>query len=118
MIAKKIRKPFAFCSWAEGVFATVLNLIYEEWEKLGEDVHSVWQLLPESRRENLIRKNLDCTGRVYRDGPDGSIFSFVVGDNTKTSWAILWCGKEIMHTNMAVRRMLWQSRRDTIHEKR
>ena len=100
------------------MFATVSNVTYEEWEKLGEDVHSVWQVLPESRRENLIQKNLDCTGRVYRDGPDGNIFSFVVGDNTKTSWAILWCGKEIVHTNMAVRRMLWQSRRDTIHEKR
>ena len=90
----------------------IKQLPYEFWEKLGEDVQSVWHALPESRRQNLIQDNVDCTGRVYRDGPNGDVFSFVVGDGDKPSWTILWCGKEIIHTHMTVRRMLWQSRRD------
>ena len=63
-------------------------------------------------------KNLIVQAVFIEMGPMVVFFHLLLEITAKTSWAILWCGKEIMHTNMAVRRMLWQSRRDTIHEKR
>lgn len=95
--------------------ANYAKLDFPTWSARAELVDNVHSALPEGLFPEYPAEVLSRPGYVFHDGPDDIPQSFIIADDSRRWWSILWTGERIQADNLLdVAIDIWQSRMQTI----
>ncbi len=95
--------------------ATYAQLNFPTWSSRAELVDNVRETLPADLLADYPAEDLSHPGYVFRDGPDDLPHSFIIADDSRRWWSILWTGERVQADNLLdVAIDIWQSRMQSI----
>ncbi len=87
------------------------HLDFTTWSSKAELVGDVAEVLPPHILKQYPLAILQRPGYVFRDGLDNSYQSFIISDDDRKWWSILWSGDRVQADNLLdVAIDVWQSR--------
>ena len=87
------------------------HLDFTTWSSKAELVGDVAEVLPPQLLEQYSGTSLKRPGYVFRDGLNNSYHSFIISDDERKWWSILWTGDRVQADNLLdVAIDVWQSR--------
>ena len=87
------------------------NLDFTTWSSKAELVGDVAEVLSPQLLKQYSGISLKRPGYVFRDGLDNSYQSFIISDDDRKWWSILWTGDRVQADNLLdVAIDVWQSR--------
>ena len=87
------------------------HLDFTTWSSKAELVGDVAEVLPAQILKQHPHESLQRPGYVFRDGLDNSYHSFIISDDDRKWWSILWSGDRVQADNLLdVAIDIWQSR--------
>ncbi len=87
------------------------HLDFTTWSSKAELVGDVAEVLPPQILKQYSGTSLQGPGYVFRDGLDNSYHSFIISDDDRKWWSILWSGDRVQADNLLdVAIDVWQSR--------
>jgi len=94
------------------------HLDFTTWSSKAELVGDVAEVLPTRIVKQYPRESLQRPGYVFRDGIDNSYHSFIISDDDRKWWSILWSGDRVQADNLLdVAIDVWQSRLCSVLDK-
>jgi hypothetical protein len=100
--------------------AEYAKLSFPSWSAKAELVDNVRESLPPEvladYSENSAAHSLDHPGYIFRDGLNDIPHSFIITDDPKRWWSVLWTGEYVQADNLLdVAIDIWQSRLQKIY---
>ncbi len=87
------------------------HLDFTTWSSKAELVGDVAEVLSPQLLEQYSGTSLKRPGYVFRDGLNNSYHSFIISDDERKWWSILWTGDRVQADNLLdVAIDVWQSR--------
>ncbi len=84
---------------------------FTTWSSKAELVGDVAAVLEPELLKQFSDVSLERPGYVFRDGPGDSYRSFIISDDARKWWSILWTGDRVQADNLLdVAIDVWQSR--------
>ena len=91
------------------------HLDFTTWSSKAELVGDVAEVLPPQLLEQYSGTSLKQLGYVFRDGLNNSYHSFIISDDERKWWSILWTGDRVQADNLLdVAIDVWQSRLSSV----
>lgn len=91
------------------------HLDFTTWSSKAELVGDVAEVLPPQLLEKYSGTSLKRPGYVFRDGLNNSYHSFIISDDERKWWSILWTGDRVQADNLLdVAIDVWQSRLSSV----
>ena len=91
------------------------HLDFTTWSSKAELVGDVAEVLPPQLLEQYSGTSLKRPGYVFRDGLNNSYHSFIISDDERKWWSILWTGDRVQADNLLdVAIDVWQSRLSSV----
>ena len=91
--------------------AEYAKLDFPSWSAKAELVDNVREVLPAEVLADYSGHSLSHPGYIFRDGLDGLPHSFIITDDPKRWWSVLWTGEYVQADNLLdVAIDIWQSR--------
>ena len=91
------------------------RLDFTTWSSKAELVGDVAEVLPPQLLEQYSGTSLKRPGYVFRDGLNNSYHSFIISDDERKWWSILWTGDRVQADNLLdVAIDVWQSRLSSV----
>ncbi len=90
------------------------KLDFQTWSARAELVDDVRAALPAEVLAGYPAEGLGVAGYVFRDGRNDCPHSFIIADDQRRWWSILWTGERVEADNLLdVAIDIWQSRLQT-----
>ena len=94
-------------------------LDFTTWSSKAEHVGDVAAVLEPELLKQFSGFSLERPGYVFRDGLENSYRSFIISDDNRKWWSILWTGDRVQADNLLdVAIDVWQSRLRQVIEDR
>jgi len=91
------------------------HLDFTTWSSKAELVGDVAEVLSPQLLEQYSGTSLKRPGYVFRDGLNNSYHSFIISDDERKWWSILWTGDRVQADNLLdVAIDVWQSRLSSV----
>ena len=91
------------------------HLDFTTWSSKAELVGDVAEVLSPPLLEQYAGTSLKRPGYVFRDGLNNSYHSFIISDDERKWWSILWTGDRVQADNLLdVAIDVWQSRLSSV----
>ena len=91
------------------------HLDFTTWSSKAELVGDVAEVLSPQLLEQYSGTSLKRPGYVFRDGLNNSYRSFIISDDERKWWSILWTGDRVQADNLLdVAIDVWQSRLSSV----
>lgn len=91
------------------------KLDFPTWSARAELVDDVGSALPVEVLAGYPADELNVAGYVFRDGLDNCPHSFIIADDQRRWWSVLWTGERVQADNLLdVAIDVWQSRLQAI----
>ena len=91
------------------------HLDFTTWSSKAELVGDVAEVLPPQILKQYSGTSLQRPGYVFRDGLNNSYHSFIISDDERKWWSILWTGDRVQADNLLdVAIDVWQSRLSSV----
>ena len=91
------------------------HLDFTTWSSKAELVGDVAEVLSPQLLKQYSGTSLKRPGYVFRDGLNNSYHSFIISDDERKWWSILWTGDRVQADNLLdVAIDVWQSRLSSV----
>ena len=98
-------------TYVKDLMSDYAHLDFTTWSSKAELVGDVADVLPPQLVKQYSDTSLQRPGYVFRDGIDNSYRSFIISDDDRKWWSILWTGDRVQADNLLdVAIDVWQSR--------
>ena len=102
---------FPKSTYVKDLMPDYAHLDFTTWSSKAELVGDVADVLSPQFLKQYSDTSLQRPGYVFRDGIDNSYRSFIITDNDRKWWSILWTGDRVQADNLLdVAIDVWQSR--------